>query len=51
MKKIADLPHNPCTDPEHNPPAHQVFPPGIYEHKCPGCGTTRIITIGGSATW
>lgn len=30
-----------CHDPEHEPPRHQVFEPGMYRHKCPSCG--RVI--------
>lgn len=27
-----------CRHFEHNPPAHKVMEPGLYEHECPGCG-------------
>lgn len=27
-----------CRDPEHNPPTHIVYEPGIWEHECPRCG-------------
>jgi hypothetical protein len=37
-RKIADLPKRfTCHHPGHNVPMFQVFPPGIYEHTCPGC--------------
>jgi hypothetical protein len=49
-RKIADLPTAkrlelppPCYNPEHRPPTHMVYEPGIYEHTCPGCG--RAITF------
>jgi hypothetical protein len=29
-RKIADLP-GVCPHPEHKPPAHRVFEPGVYE--------------------
>lgn len=45
-KKIADLPGL-CTHPDHNPPMHQVFEPGIYEHECPSCHEkTKFIVQG-----
>lgn len=45
-KKIADLPSRfVCRHPEHNPPGHCVFPPGVYEHTCPGCGDTQQFTV------
>lgn len=47
-RKIADIPV-PCRDSEHNPPAHQVFEPGIYEHTCPSCGKVTRFTI--QRTW
>jgi hypothetical protein len=27
----------PCVSPDHNPPSHQVFAPGLYEHECSRC--------------
>ena len=27
----------PCMSPSHNPPSHQVFTGGEYEHTCPAC--------------
>ena len=38
-RKIAE-PHctRTCSHPEHNPPSHVVFEPGLYEHECPACG-------------
>lgn len=42
--KIADL-KPVCNDPEHNPPSMQVFPDGVYEHTCPGCGNQQHFTV------
>jgi hypothetical protein len=45
-KKIADFnPQDICNDPEHNPPSHMVFEPGIYEHTCPNCGKVTRFTV------
>ena len=47
-KRIGDVdkfPSNPCVNPEHNPPGHMVFPNGVYEHTCPGCGNKIIFTV------
>lgn len=30
-----------CNSPEHNPPTHQVFPPGFHVWKCPVCGAEQ----------
>ncbi len=27
----------PCMHPEHVPPMHIAFAPGVYEHECPAC--------------
>ena len=35
----------PCKNPNHNPPMHQVFSPGVYEHICPGCGARKEFTV------
>lgn len=44
LKKVGEvLP--PCLNPEHNPPAHIVLEPGVYEHTCPGCGHTVSFTV------
>lgn len=40
-KKIKDI--RPCTHPEHSPPMHMVYSPGVYEHTCPACG--RVVTF------
>lgn len=37
--KIADAPI-PCMYPEHNPPSHMVYSPGLWQHTCPSCGKT-----------
>jgi len=45
-RKIADLPEEKiCRHPEHNPPNHMAYEPGIYEHTCPGCGATGQFTV------
>lgn len=39
-RKIGEV-ENPkavCRDPEHNPPTHMVYEPGVWEHECPRCG-------------
>jgi len=43
-KRISDRPV-PCSHPEHDPPRHQVFTPGVYEHTCPACGTEQRFTV------
>ena len=43
-KKIAELPV-PCRHPEHNPPMHRLFEPGLWEHTCPGCGAKMHFTV------
>jgi len=55
-RKIRDLPLEhwytpwpPCQHPEHNPPSHMVFEPGVYEHTCPGCGRQLEFVVHG--TW
>lgn len=34
-----------CQHPEHNPPMHRVYEPGVWEHECPGCGKKQIFTV------
>ena len=42
-RRISDAPPLPCGSPDHEPPKHQVFAPGEYEHRCSACGhTTRF---------
>lgn len=36
----------PCFHPEHNPPNHRVFEPGLYEHECPECGLRQTFRVG-----
>jgi hypothetical protein len=43
-RKIADLPKI-CRHPEHNPPTHMVYEPGIWEHVCPACKTVQTFTV------
>jgi hypothetical protein len=34
----------PCLSPEHDPPRHMVYPPGLSVWVCPACGQeTRIV--------
>jgi hypothetical protein len=49
-KKIADLPGC-CRHPEHLPPMHQVFEPGIYEHECPACHKKTTFVVNGYFCW
>ena len=45
-RKIADHPKAvACLDQQHNPPMHQVFSPGIYQHVCPTCGHSQIFVV------
>jgi rubredoxin len=37
LRKIDD-PTKVCRDPQHRPPAYQVFEAGAYEWTCPACG-------------
>lgn len=37
----------PCTHPDHDPPSHQVFEPGLYEHRCSACGRTVTFRVPG----
>jgi len=34
-----------CLHQDHNPPSHQVFQPGVYEHTCSGCGNKIVFTV------
>lgn len=36
-----------CFHPQHRPPQHMVYRPGIHEHTCPGCGRTITFTVTG----
>lgn len=46
MKWIAPLPDAvACSHPLHEPPRHAVFPPGVYEHTCPKCGSIGTYII------
>ena len=51
-KKIKDIEeYEICTHPEHNPPQHQVFPPGVYEHVCPACGEKTTFRVEQNVIW
>lgn len=43
-KKIADVPRY-CRHPDHDPPKHMVWSPGVYEHECPSCGYKTRFTV------
>ena len=48
-RRIGDLPGGPaCLSPEHNPPAHMVYRPGVYEHVCPACGRKVVFPVRGA---
>lgn len=40
-----------CGHPEHNPPSHMVFEPGIYEHTCPACGKVTVFRVDRGVRW
>ena len=45
-RRVGDLPGGPpCPSPEHDPPAHMVYRPGVYEHVCPRCGRKTTFTV------
>lgn len=49
-RKIADLHEfkpilQPCLHPKHEPPRHQVYENGIWQHECPGCHSKQIFTV------
>lgn len=44
-KKVAEPMPLPCKHPEHNPPSHRVFSPGVYEHTCPACGEVVVFNV------
>lgn len=46
LKRVGDLPQeHVCQHSEHNPPAHIVLRPGVYEHTCPGCKRTLQFSV------
>lgn len=44
-RKIKDLENQKCRHPEHDPPRHQLFENGVYEHECPACGKKKRFTV------
>jgi hypothetical protein len=46
-RKIRDIPwdRKVCYHPEHDPPGHMVYQPGVWEHTCPGCGKVTVFTV------
>lgn len=47
LEKIGEV-SQPCLSPEHNPPAHMCYAPGVYRWTCPACGHQTIFTVQGS---
>lgn len=45
---VWDLRRSVCYHREHNPPTMIYLRPGRYEHTCPGCHKSTIITVQGS---
>lgn len=46
-RKIANLPERKvCRDPSHDPPSMMLYPPGVYEHECPGCYKKQKFVVG-----
>ena len=44
LRKVDDI--KPCCNhPEHNPPGHMVYEPGVYEYICPGCGKVKKFNV------
>lgn len=43
-RKIGNLPKA-CNHKEHNPPTHQHFAEGVYEHYCPACGKRKVFIV------
>jgi hypothetical protein len=44
-RRISDAPSLPCASPDHDPPKHRVFPPGVYEHQCSACGHRTMFRV------
>lgn len=36
-----------CASPDHEPAKHRVYEPGLYEHKCSGCGKITYFRVYG----
>lgn len=47
LRKIKDI-KPPCLNPEHNPPSHYNYEPGVYEYICPGCGQRTEFSVPGT---
>lgn len=43
-RRIGDL-EEPCRHPQHDPPGHMVWKPGVYQHVCPGCRAQQTFTV------
>lgn len=44
LVKIAE-PFRMCRDPQHNPPNMIVLSPGTWQHTCPSCGQTTVLSV------
>jgi hypothetical protein len=44
-RKIVEFTPYMCRDVDHNPPMHQHYTPGVWEHTCPACGAKTIFTV------
>ena len=45
-RKVRDLlAEELCLHPDHDPPTHQFFENGVYEHECPCCGRKLRFTV------
>lgn len=46
LRKIANLPkEHGCLNPGHDFPSMIVLEEGVWEHTCPGCGHTQVVTV------
>lgn len=34
-----------CQSPDHQPPTHMVYEPGVYEHVCCACGLKFMFRV------
>jgi hypothetical protein len=45
-RRIGDeIPNKICFSKDHEPPQHQLFDNGVYEHVCSACGHKTIFTV------
>lgn len=47
LRKVADESDlaYPCVSPEHNPPSHMVYEPGVWEWTCTRCGEVQRFRV------